>query len=147
MAEKHERIMGIDVGEARVGVALSDPLGLTVRPLEPVTGEGRKVKIEKITKLVEKHSPDVIAIGFPLNMNGTKGPAARSVEKFMYYLKKVVTVPVIPIDERLTSWEAGEIMDNSGILKGDRKQKVDGIAAVLIVQKYLERRKTDESIS
>lgn len=139
--------MGIDVGEARVGVALSDPLGLTVRPLEPVTGEGRKVKIEKIAKLVEKHAPDTIVIGFPLNMNGTKGAAARSVEKFIYCLKKVVSVPVIPIDERLTSWEAESIMESEGISSQNKKQKVDGIAAALIVQKYLERRTKDENIS
>jgi putative Holliday junction resolvase len=145
MGEKLERIMGIDVGEARVGVALSDPLGLTVRPLDAVSGDGRKAKIEKLVKLVEKHAPDTIAIGMPVNMNGTKGAAARSVEKFIYLLKKSVSVPIIPIDERLTSWEAESILDSEEVSFSKRKKLVDGVAAVIIVQKYLERRKSDES--
>lgn len=132
------RIMGIDYGRSRIGLALSDPTGTVAQPLD-VLFRGPKTS-DEIAKLATANGVEMIVVGLPLNMNGGEGEMAREARDFARKLHKVTGLPVEMFDERLTSWEAHEIMKEAGLTRKKRSKLADKLAAVLILQRYLDRR-------
>lgn len=146
------RVMAIDYGTKAIGVAISDELQLTVRPLTTIRRERQNQipVVEKVGELAHEHEIGVLVIGLPLNMNGTRGEATEKVEKFVADLRPHLSMPIVLIDERLTSYEADQILREMGVGPKERKAKSDEYAAVLILQDYLDgqqRRKTFDSSS
>ncbi|MEP7336407.1 MAG: Holliday junction resolvase RuvX [Acidobacteriota bacterium] len=144
--------MAIDYGTKAIGVAICDELQLTVRPLTTIRREKQNQMpvVERIGELAREHEVAVLVVGLPLNMNGTRGDAAEKVEKFVADLRPHLSMPIVLIDERLTSYEADQILREMGVNQKERKAKSDEYAAVLILQDYLDgeqRRKTSDSYS
>ena len=146
------RVMAVDYGTKAIGVAISDELQLTVRPLTTIRREkqNQMSAVERVGELAREHEIGVLVVGLPLNMNGTRGDAAEKVEKFIADLRPHLSIPIVLIDERLTSYEADQILREMGVGQKERKAKSDEYAAVLILQDYLDgqlRQKTSESSS
>lgn len=146
------RVMAIDYGTKAIGVAISDELQLTVRPLTTIRRQKQThmPAVEQVGELAIEHEIGVLVVGLPLNMNGTRGDAAEKVEAFVADLRPHLEIPIIFIDERLTSYEADQILREMGIGQKERKAKSDEYAAVLILQDYLDgqlRQKTSNSSS
>jgi len=133
-----DRILAVDYGVKRIGLALSDTLGITAQEFETINVLKKDEHFLRIKEIVEKEKVKKILIGMPLNMNGSKGERAREVEKFIEKLKRYVNIPVIMKDERLTSVEAKKIMVSLGQKTGKNKEKIDRLAAVLLLETYLE---------
>ncbi|MCR4791574.1 MAG: Holliday junction resolvase RuvX [Lachnospiraceae bacterium] len=144
--------MGLDFGSKTVGVAVSDPLFLAATPVEIIRRE-HPDKLRKtyarIEELILQHDVGTIIIGNPLMPSGEEGERAALTKEFAENVRRRTGLPVIMEDERLTTVEADEIMDEAGIAKKDHKQYVDMIAAQLILQSYMNRetyspKKSDE---
>jgi putative holliday junction resolvase len=140
--------MAIDYGTKAIGVAISDELRLTVRPLTTIRRGRKKYAqvIDEICSLVGQNEIGVLAVGMPINMDGTRGEAAARVEKFVADLQNCLTIPIVIIDERLTSYEADRILRDLGV--SERRARSDEYAAAIILQDYLdqeERRQKTES--
>jgi putative holliday junction resolvase len=140
--------MAIDYGTKAIGVAISDELQLTVRPLTTIRRGRKKYAqvIDEISSLVGENEIGVLAVGMPINMDGTRGEAAARVEKFVADLQNCLTIPIVIIDERLTSYEADRILRDLGV--SERRARSDEYAAAIILQDYLdqeERRQKTES--
>ena len=134
------KIMGLDYGEARTGVALSDELGMMAHGLESIEHKGNDKKlIERICEIIKANKVGKIVIGYPLNMNATKGPRAEKTEKFIEKLKSRFHLKVEKIDERLTTVSAHRTMTELGISKDKKKSIVDTMSATYILQMYLDR--------
>ncbi len=132
------RVISFDLGSKRVGVAISDPLGISANPLGFIKGENEENLYLEIKKLIEKYSPVSIVVGVPVNMNGTYGDMAEKSLSFGRKLEEIHSIPVTFIDERLTSMEAENILLKADVSRKKRKKAIDGMAASLILQKYLE---------
>jgi putative Holliday junction resolvase len=134
------RILGLDYGSKTVGVAMTDPMGITVQPFKTILRD-RESKLRKtlseIQKIVSDYDVEKIVVGLPLNMDDTEGERARETRTFVEKLKLRVTVPVEFADERLTTMEAAEILDESGIKRCEQKKVIDQVAAQLILEQYL----------
>jgi putative Holliday junction resolvase len=137
------RILGIDYGEARTGFAITDALGITAQGLETLNSQGNdKIILKKIDELLEKYEVDTIVIGMPYHMNGTKSERAELTEKFIHKLKcKYNKLKIDYIDERLTTVAAHKTMNFLNINKHKKRNIVDTISAVYILETYLERQK------
>ena len=135
------RIMAIDYGSKAIGVAISDELRLTVRPLTTLrrNKQSRNQIIAHLQNLIEEHEVAELVVGLPLSLNGTFGDAAERVRIFIGELKKTISIPIIEQDERLTSREAEEVMRELGFDLRKRKEKSDEYAAAIILQDYLGR--------
>ena len=132
------RILGIDFGEKRIGLALSDPLGFTAQGLETLERKNIKQVIAHIAELVKKSEVGEIVIGLPINMDGSRGFKSQEVMKFVPELEKAAGVKVTTWDERLTSREAGRLMVEEGLSRKKQRANSDRLAATLILQNYLE---------
>lgn len=134
------RVLALDYGTKAIGLAICDELQLTVRPLMTIRRErqDRKRVAQRIRDLVVEHEIGALVVGLPLNMNGTRGEAVERVEGFIADLRPQLSIPIITIDERLTSYEADQILRGMGIGAKGRKSKSDEYAAVLILQDYLD---------
>lgn len=134
------RVLAIDYGAKAIGLAICDELQLTVRPLTTIRRERLNAKqlIGRVCELVGEHEVETLVIGLPLNMDGTRGEAVEKVEKFIAGLQPHLSIPVATIDERLTSYEADQILREMGVSQKERKAKSDEYAAVLILQDYLD---------
>lgn len=133
-----KRWLGLDLGHVRIGVALSDPLGLTAQPLTVLKSAGTQKDIIAIGELVEKHEVTQVIIGLPLNMNGTESSTTKKVREFTEKLVQRLNVPVFYIDERLTSKQAERLMIEGDSRREDRRQKIDKVAAALLLQSALQ---------
>lgn len=134
------RILGLDYGEARTGVAISDALGITAQGVESIEhGENIKKLIERLGELIKEYNVEKIVIGYPLNMNATKGPRVQKTDKFITRLEKEFGLEIIKIDERLTTVAAHKTMTTLGVDKNKKKKIVDTISAQYILQMYLDR--------
>jgi putative holliday junction resolvase len=133
------RSLGLDVGDRRTGVALSDPLGILASPLLVFEHTDDAGDITCILNMVRQYSVEIIIVGLPQSMNGSLGIQAEKVQAFTEKLKLASSVPVEYRDERLTTVEAKRMMDESGIRKSSRNKKVeyDAAAAAVILQSYL----------
>jgi putative Holliday junction resolvase len=131
------RILGIDFGDRRTGVAMSDPLGLTAQGIEVVIGSER-TQISRIAALSEEHGVEKIIVGYPLNMDGSAGARAQITEAFISKLEDAVTCPVLKWDERLTSVSAQRALKETGARVTKDKGRIDIISAMIMLQSYLD---------
>ena len=131
------RILGLDIGSVRIGVALSDPLGMTAQPLE-VIDRKRTDPHRRIADLVAEHEVTRVVVGRPLRLDGREGPAVAAVDKFVEALAQHVSIPIETWDERLTTAQAERAMIAGGARRDKRKGSIDKIAAALILQSYLD---------
>jgi putative Holliday junction resolvase len=138
------RVMALDVGKVRVGVALSDPLGYTAQPLLTLWRKNPSEDVRSLLRLIRKHGVVEIVVGNPLHMSGDVSPWALKVQKFAEQLRERSGLPVQLWDERLSSVAAHEILDEAGHDRRDRKNIIDQVAAVLILRGWMEARSTVE---
>ena len=133
------RKLGIDYGDSRVGIAITDPLGITAQGLETITHNGNdKIVLKRLDELFKEYEVDTIIVGMPYNMDGTKTFRAEVTEKFIHKLKcKYNTKKIVTMDERLTTVEAQRTMNDLGINKHKKRQIIDTISAVYILEKYI----------
>jgi putative Holliday junction resolvase len=132
--------MGLDYGEARTGVAISDLLGITAQGLESIAhGNNEKMLLNRIGEIITEYQIEKIVIGYPLNMNATKGPRAEKTDKFIEKLKNRFKIEVIKMDERLTTVSAHRTMTELSVSKDKKKKIVDTISAQYILQMYLDK--------
>lgn len=134
------RIMGIDYGDSRIGIAISDALMFTAQGLETIKWkESIKEPLKRISNIIEEYNINKVVLGFPKNMNGTVGPRGEKTIQFAELLKKRIDdIEVILWDERLTTVAANRTMREMGVKKNNKKKVVDQIAAVYILQGYLD---------
>ena len=138
---RNMRILGLDYGSKTVGVAVSDPLGLTAQKVETIwRKQENKLRrtLARIEELIAEYEVEKIVLGFPKNMNNTVGERAEKALEFGEVLKKRTGLEVIMWDERLTTVEADRTLIEAGVRRENRKQYLDGIAAVFILQGYLD---------
>lgn len=134
------RILGLDYGSKTVGVAMTDALGMTVQPYKTIQRDREsklRQTLSEIAEIVEQYQIEKIVMGLPLNMNDTEGDRAAKTRDFAEKLKLRVAVPIEFTDERLTTMEAEEILDQSGIPRSEQKKVIDQVAAQLILEQYL----------
>jgi RNAse H domain protein, YqgF family len=134
-------MLGVDYGDARIGLSVSDELETLASPLVTLKSESMRKNIDAVAKVAAEEKVLRIVIGLPLNMDGSEGARASKTRSFGRVLEKVSGLPVEYFDERLTSVEAEEIMESVGVKKNKRKNLVDRIAAQLILQSYLDASK------
>ncbi len=134
------RTLGIDYGDARVGLAITDPLGITAQGLETIHYDGNdKVVLKRLEEIMEIYEIDTFAIGMPINMNGTKTERVEVTEKFIHKLKcKFNKIKIVPIDERLTTVAAHKTMNFLNVNKHKKRDIVDTISAVYILESYMK---------
>ena len=135
------RILGIDLGEKRIGLAISDPLGFTAQGLETLQVKNKKETLRALTEICREREVKEVVIGLPVNMNGSHGPKAEEVIKLAPELEKALGVPVRMLDERLTSRQADRLMVQEGLSRQKQKMNSDRLAATLILQNYLETKR------
>jgi putative Holliday junction resolvase len=139
------RVMALDVGKIRVGVALSDPLGYTAQPLLTLWRKTRGEDLRSLLRLIRKHEVVRIVVGNPLHMSGDVSPWAAKVHEFAEELKKRSGLPVQLWDERLSSVAAHEILNQAGHDRRERKYVIDQVAAVVILQGWMEAKAQAEA--
>ena len=132
------RILALDHGTKRIGVALSDELGWTARPLETYERRTLDLDIAHIADLVKTHEVGKVLLGLPLRLNGEEGLAVQAVYQFLERLAEALPVPVVTWDERLTTKDAEELLIAAKVGWKERKGVVDRIAAAILLQSYLE---------
>ncbi len=130
-------LLGLDVGDVRIGVAVSDVLGSGAHPLCTLTRTNRQRDITAIGDLVSIHNVERIIVGLPLSLDGTVGDQAEQVQKFGNRLAKALDIPVEFRDERFTTAEAESILEQSEVDPKDRKKIIDQVSAVIILNEYL----------
>ncbi|OUM90922.1 MAG: Holliday junction DNA helicase RuvA [Bacillus thermozeamaize] len=134
------RILALDLGSKRVGVAVSDSLGLTAQGLTVLKRQPDHQLISDIASILEQYDVDEIVVGYPKNMNGTIGPRGREAEAFAEQLRNRFRLPVVLWDERLTTAAAERSLLEADLSRKKRRQVVDQLAAVLILEGYLQAR-------
>lgn len=134
------RILALDHGTKRIGLAISDELGLIAQPLEYLDAQPQDDFMKRLKEIVDSRQVAEILVGMPRNMNGTYGPAADKVREFVAALKTVLTVPIKTWDERLTSTQANRVLIETGMRRDKRKERVDQTAAAILLQSYLDSR-------
>jgi len=133
------RVAALDVGDVRIGVAVSDELGMTARGIGVVKRVGGVRDLDGIAKLLAPYEPGRIVVGLPLNMDGSEGPRAEKTRRFADRLATHLGMPIELFDERLTTAAAHEAMAATGVRKKRRRQLVDQMAAAIILESYLAR--------
>lgn len=131
------RVLAIDFGIKRIGTAVSDALGISVRPVETIKRSSNERDIARLKALVEELEAEAVVIGLPLRMDGDEGDAAQAVKRFAGLLQSQLGVQVITHDERLTSYEAEQIMAERGLSRAERRAQSDTFAAMIILRDYL----------
>lgn len=132
------RILALDLGEKRIGVAVSDELNITAQGLETIKRRTIEDTLNKIKSLIKEYGVSKVVIGMPLNMDGTRGARARLSEEFVTLLRKEISVETELIDERLTSAQGERVLLEADASRKKRKASIDKIAAQLILQTYLD---------
>lgn len=128
------RILGLDIGTKRIGVAITDELGIIAQPLETVDA----TNIQRIMDLIEEYKVGELVVGLPLNMDGSQGPKAKEVIALVDSLKKKLSIPVKMWDERLTTIEVERHLISADVSRKKRKKSIDKLAAQLILRSYLD---------
>ena len=142
------RIMALDYGSRTVGVAMTDPLGITVQPSETITRKQEnhlRKTYSRIEELIRENGVELIVIGLPLNMDGTEGDRAALCRQFGAKLLERTGIRIEYQDERLTTVEADEILDALEINRKDRKRHIDAIAAAVILQDFMNGAMTSKT--
>lgn len=139
------RLVGLDVGERWIGVAVSDALGILATPLTRIERTDDETAVTAIAELVEKHGAKVVVAGLPYSMDGNVGQQALRVQDFLRKVSESLRIPVQTWDERLSTVAVRREMTESGMRKGQRREKVDAAAAALILQGYLDRLRLEQA--
>jgi putative pre-16S rRNA nuclease len=134
-----KRLLGIDLGKARVGMAISDELGLLAHPLETFPADKQKALLERIAAIVREKSVECVVVGLPRNMNGSMGPAATDALAFVDQLRAKLFCAVVTWDERLTTVAAHRTLREAGRSTRTTRGQVDQVAAQMILQGYLDQ--------
>ena len=132
------RILALDPGSKRIGIAVSDELKMIAQPLEFVAAEPFLDFLARLKEIIREKEVELILVGMPRNMDGSYGPAALKVQEFVAVLKEKVAVPIQTWDERLTSAQAQRFLIEGGVRRAKRKEKVDKTAAAILLQSYLD---------
>lgn len=132
------RILALDHGAKRIGVALSDELKMIAQPLEYIPAEPFADFLVRLKELLSSREVDMILVGMPRNMDGSFGPAAAKVEAFVAALRGALTIPIRTWDERLTTVQATRLLVEGKVRREKRKEKVDKMAAAILLQSYLD---------
>ncbi len=140
------RKLGIDYGDSRVGLAITDELGITVQGLETIHHNGNdKIILKRLEEILNEYKIDTIVIGLPINMNGTRSERVEVTEKFIHKLKcKFNKVKIEEVDERLTTVAAHRTMNYLNINKNEKRNIVDTISAVYILETYMNKIKNED---
>ncbi len=141
------RTLGIDYGDARVGIAITDPLNITAQGLETIQRNGTdKIVLRRIDEILDEYEIDTFVIGMPYNMNGTKTERAEVTEKFIHKLKcKYNKIKIVTMDERLTTVAAHRTMNFLDVNKKKKRDIVDTISAVYILEMYINKNKENNN--
>jgi putative Holliday junction resolvase len=139
------RYLGLDVGDKRIGVALSDETGTLASGLTTYERRGPRKDVKAIVALAREHGAAEVVVGLPRKLDGSIGPQAQKVLAFMDDLRPSVRVPVVPWDERFTSVVAQQALIEGRVARKERKSVVDKVSATLILQNYLDYRKMADS--
>lgn len=134
------RILGLDVGARRIGIAVSDPLGITAQGLDTLQRRNKRADFEQLGRVIREYLVQEIVVGLPLRMSGAEGIQAEKMQSFAEELRKRFRLPVHLWDERLTSAEANRLLRETELSIEKRGKAVDRMAAVLILQGWMERR-------
>jgi putative Holliday junction resolvase len=132
------RILALDPGTKRIGVAVSDELRMIATPLEFIPAEPFSGFVERLKQILAEKEGGLIVVGMPRNMDGSYGPATQKVREFMDALKAQIAVPMRTWDERLTTTQANRYLIQASVRRQDRKQKVDKTAAAILLQSFLD---------
>ena len=132
------RILGLDYGSKRIGVAVCDELGMTAQGLATITRKNRRQTLEEIAGFIRTYNAEKIVIGYPIRLNGTEGIQCEKINRFASLLESSFSLPVIKWDETLSTKEAEEILIRTNIARKKRINIVDKLAASLILQGYLD---------
>ena len=135
------RVLGIDYGDSRVGVAVTDPLGITAQGVGTVKNSGMKKLIAALSEIIVKYEPEAIVIGMPKNMDGSEGFRAQATYKFADRLKAVYDGRIEFVDERLTTVGASQFLNATNTRGEKRKGVIDTVSACLILESYMKRQK------
>lgn len=138
------RIMAIDYGDARTGIAISDPTGLLAGETRVIQTKKQEIVVEEITALARQYQVGELVLGYPKNMNGTLGPRAEKSEALAQVLQETTKLPVLLWDERRTTVDAHRILSETGNRGKQRREKVDAVAATLILEGYLTRKRLSQ---
>lgn len=139
----YSRILGLDVGTKTVGVAVSDLLGMTAQPVETIKidSEAGEFGFERLAELITEYNPSKIVLGLPKHMNNDEGIRAEASRNYGEKITETFDVAVEYQDERLTTMQAEKVLIDGGVRRKDRKKSIDKLAAVLILQNYLDAHK------
>jgi putative pre-16S rRNA nuclease len=132
------RILALDHGTKRIGVAVTDELKMIAQPLEFIAAEPFADFLERLKEIIREKEVELILVGMPRNMDGSYGPAALKVQEFVAVLKDAIVVPIRTWDERLTSAQANRFLIQGNVRREKRKEKVDKMAAAILLQSYLD---------
>jgi len=135
------RTLALDIGKRRIGVAVSDPLGMVARPVETVQSVSLNVDVARITEIARELEAELIVVGDPIHMSGDPGTMSNRAHKFGETLEQISGLPVVYCDERLTTVEAQRILHDSGVPPKKARQQIDAVAAAVILQSYLNTQK------
>lgn len=132
------RIMGLDVGDRTIGVAVSDDLGWMAQGVEVIRRKSLEHDLSRLEELVKSHNVEKILVGMPRNMNGTYGPRAELTKQFIEILGERIHLPIVTWDERLSTVSAERALIQADVSRAKRKGVIDKVAAVVILQAYLD---------
>ena len=135
---ERKRIMGLDIGEKRIGVAVSDELGITAQGIATIERKNWREDVRRLSAFIEEYGISELVVGFPRRMDGTLGRKAEEIKEVIGKLKKALKIKVIPWDERLTTVEAERVLIDGGVRREKRRKVIDKLAAVIILKGYLE---------
>jgi putative Holliday junction resolvase len=138
------RILGLDIGSKRIGVAVSDELGFTAQGIETLNCKGVEDDAAAIAELAEKYNAEEIVVGIPYNMNGSEGPQTDKIRVVVEGIKQRVKVPIREWDERLSTVAAERVLLEADMSRSKRRKVIDKVAAVIILQGYLDRKHMKE---
>ena len=134
------RFLAIDHGQKRIGLALSDPDKIISKPLKTISYLDYGDLLKELILIINKHQVEQLIIGLPIGMHGKKTPQSEKVEEFKSFVEKKIDIPIIYVDERLSSVSAKKSLVSQGIKTGHNKSKVDQTAAAIFLQYYLDKK-------
>jgi len=144
-SELSSRILALDVGTRRIGLAVSDPLGISAQGLETLQRKNQRIDLERLERIIRQYDVRELVVGLPLRMSGAEGVQSEKMSAFADELRRRFGLPVHLWDERLTSAEANRVLREAELSIQKRAQAVDRMAAVLILQNFLESRASRKS--
>jgi putative Holliday junction resolvase len=140
------RVLALDIGQARIGVAVSDPDQILARSLKVIHRSSRQRDFAVIGRLVRELGVEKVIVGHPLSLDGTVGRQARRVERYTVALAESLDVPVVLRDERFSTAEARQLMIEAGHKRKTRRQKIDAVAAAVLLQDYLDEQRAASKV-